>query len=139
MGNELKDFELETTSVWSFPNRGKWATHSGSYRGNWSPYVPRNIILRYSKEKEWVLDPFLGSGTTAVEAALLDRNFIGIDINPMAVALAERNMENILTKCYSQIRVGDACNLNFLKDSSIDLICMHPPYCNSATCSATSL
>jgi len=42
-----KDFQKEQTSVWSFKQRGKWATHSGQYRGNWSPYIPRNVILRY--------------------------------------------------------------------------------------------
>ncbi|EQD28533.1 DNA methylase N-4/N-6, partial [mine drainage metagenome] len=33
------DFELETTTVWSFPSRGKWATHylNAKYRGNWAP------------------------------------------------------------------------------------------------------
>lgn len=45
---EPDDFELEMTSVWSFPNRGSWATHDAKWRGNWSPYIPRNIILRYS-------------------------------------------------------------------------------------------
>lgn len=79
MQKEYKDFELETTSIWSFPERGNWANHSGNYRGNWSPYIPRNLILRYTKEKEWVLDPFVGSGTTAIEAALLNRNFVGVD------------------------------------------------------------
>ena len=54
-------FDLEETSIWSFPNRGKWATHSGKYPGNWSPYIPRNLILRYSKPGDWVLDQFLGS------------------------------------------------------------------------------
>lgn len=44
-------FKLEDTTIWSFPERGNWATHSGKYRGNWSPYIPRNIILRYSKKK----------------------------------------------------------------------------------------
>ena len=33
------------TSVWSFPNRGNWATHDAKWRGNWSPYIPRNIRL----------------------------------------------------------------------------------------------
>lgn len=33
-----KDFKEETTTVWSFKSRGNWATHSGEYRGNWSPY-----------------------------------------------------------------------------------------------------
>lgn len=59
-----KSFSPEQTTIWSFPDRGKWATHSGDYRGNWSPYVPRNLILRYSKPGDWILDQFLGSGTT---------------------------------------------------------------------------
>ena len=42
-----KDFREETTTVWSFKQRGDWATHDGRYRGNWSPYIPRNVILKY--------------------------------------------------------------------------------------------
>ena len=130
MKKEIENFKLETTSLWSFPERGNWATHSGIYRGNWSPYVPRNLILRYSNEKDWVLDPFLGSGTTAIEAALLNRNFIGIDINPKAIDCSIHNVENIQSNCHKEIRLGNACDMSFLKDNSIDLICMHPPYCN---------
>lgn len=37
---EPKEFALETTTVWSFENRGKWATHRGNYRGNWAPEIP---------------------------------------------------------------------------------------------------
>lgn len=115
--------------MWSFPNRGSWATHSGSYRGNWSPYVPRNLILRYSKPDEWVLDQFVGSGTTLVEAKLLGRNAIGIDINESSVLLSKDNLnfdcganKKIIVKC------GDARNLSYLKNESIDFICTHPPY-----------
>lgn len=50
------DFKLENTSVWSFKERGKWATHKGDYRGNCPPQVPRNLILKYTKEKDIVLD-----------------------------------------------------------------------------------
>lgn len=71
---------LEETTVWSFPDRGKWATHSGKYRGNWSPYVPRNLLLKYSEEGAWILDQFAGSGTTLVEAKLLNRNAIAIAV-----------------------------------------------------------
>ena len=85
-------FELETNTVWAFPTRGKWATHDAKYRGNWSPYIPRNIILRYSQEGDVVLDQFVGGGTPAVEAKLTYRNFIGIDINHKAVELSR-------TKC----------------------------------------
>ena len=61
---EPDNFELETKTIWSFPDRGDWATHDGNYRGNWSPYVPRNLILRYSKPGDLVLDQFAGGGTT---------------------------------------------------------------------------
>jgi DNA modification methylase len=126
---EPTDFKLETSSIWSFPERGDWATHDSKYRGNWSPYVPRNILLRYSKEKDWVLDQFAGGGTTLVEAKLLNRNIIGIDVNDSALARCREkcnfdreNTGKVVT------RKGDACKLDFIPDSKIDLICTHPPY-----------
>ena len=121
-------FELETTTIWSFPSRGKWATHDAKYRGNWSPNIPRNVILRYSQEGDVVLDQFIGGGTTAVEAKLTYRNFVGFDINPEAVetsrAKCSFNFEgdNIL-----RLECADARMLP-LENESIDLICTHPPY-----------
>ena len=123
-----ENFELETNTVWAFPNRGKWATHDAKYRGNWSPYIPRNVILRYSNEGDTVLDQFVGCGTTAVESKLTGRNFIGIDINPNAIKLS-RNKCNFEfdSNVDISIRLGDARKLD-LPDESIDLICTHPPY-----------
>ena len=123
-----ENFELETNTVWSFPNRGKWATHDAKYRGNWSPYIPRNVILRYSNENDTVLDQFVGGGTTAVEAKLTNRNFIGIDINPIAVALSNKKCDfEFANKNNNSIKLGDARKLE-IEDESIDLICTHPPY-----------
>jgi len=65
-----KNFKEEQTSIWSFKQRGNWATHNGEYRGNWSPYIPRNIILKYSNPGELVLDYFCGAWTTAVECKI---------------------------------------------------------------------
>ena len=132
MGNSLmypENFTMEKTSVWRFPNRGNWATHDGSYRGNWSPYIPRNIILRYSKENDLILDQFVGSGTTLVEAKLLGRNAIGVDINPKALEIAKNKLSfdyHALSKI--QLIEGNATNLEFINANSIDLICTHPPY-----------
>ncbi|AVM69539.1 site-specific DNA-methyltransferase [Lachnospiraceae bacterium oral taxon 500] len=124
-------FSPEQTTIWSFSDRGKWATHSGRYRGNWSPYVPRNLILRYSKPGDWILDQFLGSGTTLVEAKLLNRNAVGVDINSQSISLSKTNL-NFECETQSKIfmRHGDATDLSFIKDNKIDFICTHPPYAN---------
>ena len=125
------NFELETNTFWSFPERGKWATHDAKYRGNWSPYIPRNIILRYSQEGDYILDQFAGGGTTLVEAKLLNRNIIGIDVNPIALERCREKTDFDCGNCGTvQIKQGDARELNMLVDESIDLICTHPPYAN---------
>jgi len=85
------DFKEEKTTVWSFKHRGDWATHSGDYRGNWSPYIPRNVILKYSQPGDLVLDYFCGAGTTAIECKLLGRRCIALDINDKAIELAKKN------------------------------------------------
>lgn len=140
-----KDFKEEQTSVWSFKQRGSWATHSGEYRGNWSPYIPRNVILKYSEPGELVLDYFCGAGTTAVEAKLLGRRCVALDINDKAIELAKGNLEFEITPSQQlvftegkdklqvyepELLVGDARDLCLLGDSSVDLICAHPPYTN---------
>lgn len=131
IGLQPNNFKLESTTVWSFPDRGSHATHSGKYRGNWSPYVPRNLILRYSNPGDWVLDQFMGSGTTIVEAKLLGRNAVGVDINPQSVSISETNLQfRYETKSKIFIRNGNATDLHFIKDNSIDFICTHPPYAN---------
>lgn len=126
------DFELEMTTHWTFPNRGNWATHDAKWRGNWSPYIPRNIILRYSQENDLVLDQFAGGGTTLVEAKLLNRNSIGVDVNDAALARCREKIDFEIegAKGDVQIKKGDARNLNFIENESIDLICTHPPYAN---------
>lgn len=126
------DFELEMTTHWSFPKRGDWATHDAKWRGNWSPYIPRNIILRYSQEGDLLLDQFVGGGTTLVEAKLLNRDIIGIDINDVALERCREktafDYEPAKGKVY--IKKGDARKLDEISNESIDLICTHPPYAN---------
>lgn len=125
---EPDDFELEKSSVWSFPERGNWATHDSKYRGNCSPYVVRNLLLRYSKEGDWILDQFVGGGTSLVEAKLLGRNAIGTDINPAALDRCKEKTAFEHGDAKIEVREADARTLDFVKDSSVDFICTHPPY-----------
>ena len=141
-----------STTVWSFPRRGSWATHRGDYRGNWAPQIPRALILMYTKPGDVVLDPMMGSGTTLIEAKLLGRNSIGVDINYNAVILTlhrlyylEEALKNLYEstdakiegvdvedtkKVWYKVYLGDARKLDLIGDESIDLVATHPPYFN---------
>ena len=135
-----KEENEQTTTVWSFPDRGKWATHKASYRGNWSPWVPRNLILKYSEAGDTVLDQMVGGGTTLVECRLTGRRGIGVDISRDSLMLAfdRLNFEPSLPLDAHldgpppEIRLfeGDACHLNAIPDDSVDLVATHPPYAN---------
>ena len=77
------------------------------------------------------MDQFLGSGTTLIEAKLLNRNGIGIDINPKALSLSKTNLSfHSNSKSQIFLRQGNAASLTFIKDNRIDFICTHPPYSN---------
>ncbi|GIU72248.1 MAG: hypothetical protein KatS3mg003_1727 [Candidatus Nitrosocaldaceae archaeon] len=126
---EPENYNGECSTVWSFPDRGYWSTHKGDYRGNWSPYIPRNLITRYTKQGDLVLDQMMGSGTTLVECKLLGRNAIGVDINYNAVMVTQDRL-NFDYKLEPRIETyhGDARKLDKIEDNSIDLIATHPPY-----------
>ena len=125
------NYSPEYTSVWSFPERGNWATHNSKYRGNFAPQIARNIIEMYTEKGDSILDPMVGAGTTLIEAKLLIRNAMGLDINPEAVELSTAALRfKHHPPSQQKVKVGDARDLSFLKDNSFDLVLTHPPYMN---------
>ena len=152
---EPPDFSLERTSVWDFPERGEWAVHQNDYRGNWSPLVPRNLILRYSDEGETVLDPFVGGGTTLIEAWLNRRKSFGLDVSPIAIKTTQERIKEMENKANQDSKrrldeefkplviKGDAREAKHIlskfhvNDGSIKLACLHPPYLNCLRYTAT--
>lgn len=124
-----ENFNLECSTVRSFPRRWKRATHNSKYRGNRSPEVVRNLILRYSQEWDYLLDPMIWGWTTAIESKLLNRNLMACDINPNSLKLAQSMMNfDGMYNPKIQFKLNDTRNLWFIKDNSIDFILTHPPY-----------
>lgn len=76
---------------WDFKNyRTKTYTHGfHTYPAMFIPQVARKLIEVFSSEHDTVCDIFCGSGTTLVESSLLNRNSIGIELNPLAVLIAK--------------------------------------------------
>ena len=123
------EFEMECTTVWAFPRRGSWATHTSDWRGNWSPEVVRNLILRYSKEKDHLLDCMIGGGTTAIEAKILNRHITCVDVNKEALERTKRVLNfEVENKSKQRMIECDARNMSFIKNNEIDFILTHPPY-----------
>lgn len=72
---------------WTAKQRAASRLHEISYRACFKPQLPRFFIERLTVPGEIVYDPFMGRGTSLVEAALLERVPFGCDINPLSVFL----------------------------------------------------
>lgn len=126
---EPEQFELECSTVRSFPRRWNRATHNSKYRWNRSPDVVRNLILRYSEEWDLLLDSMIWGGTTAIECKLLNRHLLAYDINPAALELTKKALEfEHKTKSKVELKLNDTRVLDSIKDETIDFILTHPPY-----------
>jgi DNA methylase len=80
--------ETLVNEFWTNKQRAAHSLHEVSYRACFKPQLPRFFIDRFTSPGDIVYDPFLGRGTTALEAALCDRTPAGCDINPLSAILA---------------------------------------------------
>ena len=72
---------------WTNAQRSGHALQEISYRACFKPQLPEFFIHRLTKPSDVVYDPFMGRGTTPIQAALMDRRIIGNDSNPMSVMM----------------------------------------------------
>lgn len=72
---------------WTSKQRAAHSLHEVSYRACFKPQLPRFFVERLTSEGDVVYDPFMGRGTTLIEAALLGRKVVGNDINPLSKIL----------------------------------------------------
>lgn len=125
-----------TDSLWLMPKRDSSGAHLASYWGNFIPQIPHQMMLRYTKQGDWVLDPFAGSGTTLIECRRLGRNGIGVELlTHVAEHTAERiesepnphGVQTVLIHADSRTVDWQAV----LESQSINecqLVILHPPY-----------
>ena len=73
------------------------------YYGKLIPAIPSYFIKEFTKENDIIFDPFSGSGTVAVEAKRLKRNFVGVEINPLSVEIAKTKTYNLDLKILDKI------------------------------------
>ncbi len=135
--NRWKEYEdLITDSLWMMKKRDKSGAHSAGYWGNFIPQIPNQFIRRFTKKGEWVLDPFLGSGTTLIECRRLGRNGLGIELNDEVINLAKKNLakEKNNYKVKTKVFKGDSrktdlkSELKKVNADSVQFVLLHPPY-----------
>ena len=76
-----------TNEFWTSGQRRASRLHEVSYRACFKPQLPAFFIERLTRPGDAVYDPFMGRGTTPLQAALMGRRPVGSDINPLSAML----------------------------------------------------
>jgi modification methylase len=122
----------QTTAQWQ--RAGRYLPAVTAHPGKMLPELARRIIAEYSTPGQLVVDPLAGIGTTVVEAALLDRQAIGVELEARWATVAEENLDHMLDqgrRPLAEVRRGDGRRLPALLDDvagMVDLIVTSPPY-----------
>ncbi|MCS7260032.1 MAG: DNA methyltransferase [Anaerolineae bacterium] len=128
--------DILTDSLWLIERRDNSGVHSAEYWGNFIPQIPYQMMRRYTRRGEWVLDTFAGAGTTLIEGQRLGRHTIGIELNPVVAEQARRLIaaEPNPYHTVADVIIADSCALDYhallaqYGQRSVQLIIMHPPY-----------
>ena len=107
---------LQPTTLWDYPSQHYGETEQGSqaFRGATPSYVIWNVVQRYTREGDTVLDPFCGSGTTLDVCKDTNRRGVGFDVAPARPDIGNADARSIP-----------------LKQKSVDLVFFDPPYADN--------
>jgi len=137
--NRWRDYDhVWTDSLWLIDARDATGGHELDYHGNFVPQIATQAFLRYTKADDVVLDLFLGSGTTAIEAERQNRRLVGVElkqdlvdhvrekISPHLLDDRIRLLQGDATQQETADRVRDA--LAEMGAEHTQLLILHPPY-----------
>jgi DNA modification methylase len=129
-----------TDSLWLLGERDKSGMHTPEYWGNFVPQIANQALLRFTRQGETVIDPFLGLGTTLIECRRLGRNGIGVELVPWVAERArwlvnlEENNYGVKTEVLTgdsrlkEVRESVSSWLKGLGLEKAHLLILHPPY-----------
>jgi hypothetical protein len=130
--------DIKTDSLWLYDSRASGAGHQLDYHGNYIPQIATQILTRYSKRQDIVLDLFLGSGTSAIEAMRLGRRCIGVELKPELVKYVGGKIDPELLESQIHLLQGDSADgaivprikavLRQMDADFVQLLILHPPY-----------
>lgn len=142
--NKINDLDLSkwkelsdvwTDSLWIIPQRDNTGAHDGHYHGNFVPQILHQLLTRYTKKGDFVLDPFSGSGTTLIEAQRLERNSIGIELqdivaNEAIKRIHSEHKEGVIADTFidDSRTFGTDIILSTYNIKAVQFIIYHPPY-----------
>ena len=107
--NNWKEYDhIETGTLWMFPSRAKGAGHKFDYHGNYIPQIAMQLYSRFTKPDDIILDLFLGSGTSAIEAINLNRKCIGVEIKQDLAEYVKEKIPSEKRKGKIEIICGDS-------------------------------
>jgi predicted RNA methylase len=137
--NRWREYEhVWTDSLWQIDARDSSGGHELDYHGNFVPQIATQAYLRYTKKDDVVLDLFLGSGTSAVEAQRLERRLVGVELKPELVARVEEKIAPEQRGGRIRLLAGDSsarrtaarvrAALAEMGQEHAQLLMLHPPY-----------
>jgi DNA modification methylase len=138
--NRWRDYEsIETGSLWMINGRERQNGHQLDYHGNCVPQILTQLLTRYTKQGEVVLDLFLGSGTSAIESVNLGRMAIGVELKADMAEYVRQKLEEQGKSQDVEIINGDSANagwtgkliqrsLKHFEREKAQFLFLHPPY-----------